>query len=106
MLSIVSTPIGNLGDVTLRAIETFKACSAIVCEDTRVTGGLLHQLHLPKKELISMHGYSDPKRSITSSRDSSRENIWSSSAMPEHREFPIRGTRWFHVRELKESSLR
>ena len=60
MLSILSTPIGNLGDITLRAIETLKACQAIVCEDTRVTGHLLHQLELPKKELISMHGYSNP----------------------------------------------
>jgi 16S rRNA (cytidine1402-2'-O)-methyltransferase len=62
MLSIVATPIGNLGDITLRALETFKAVSAIVCEDTRVTGGLLHQLELPKKELISLHGYTDPHK--------------------------------------------
>ncbi len=59
MLSIVSTPIGNLGDITLRAIETLKKCGAIVCEDTRVTGNLLKQLEIPKKELISLHGYSD-----------------------------------------------
>lgn len=59
MLSIVSTPIGNLGDITLRALETLKACDAIVCEDTRVTGQLLQLLHLPKKELLSCHGYSD-----------------------------------------------
>jgi 16S rRNA (cytidine1402-2'-O)-methyltransferase len=62
VLSIVATPIGNLGDITLRAIETLKVCTAIVCEDTRVTGALLHHLNLPKKELISLHGYTDPKK--------------------------------------------
>jgi len=62
MLSIVSTPIGNLGDITLRAIETLKKCDAIVCEDTRVTGNLLKQLEIPKKQLISFHGYSDEKK--------------------------------------------
>ncbi|MEK7591466.1 MAG: 16S rRNA (cytidine(1402)-2'-O)-methyltransferase [Patescibacteria group bacterium] len=62
MLSIVATPIGNLKDITLRAIETLKSCDAIVCEDTRVTGNLIKQLGLEKKELISMHGYSDPKK--------------------------------------------
>lgn len=62
MLSIVSTPIGNLGDITLRAIETLKKCDAIVCEDTRVTGNLLKQLEIPKQELISFHGHSDPSR--------------------------------------------
>ncbi len=62
MLSVISTPIGNLGDITLRAIETLKKCDAIVCEDTRVTGLLLHHLELPKKELISMHSYSDPRK--------------------------------------------
>ena len=59
MLSIVSTPIGNLGDITLRAIETLKKCDAIVCEDTRVTGQLLKHLNIEKKELISFHGNSD-----------------------------------------------
>ena len=62
MLSIIATPIGNLGDITLRAIETFKKVTAVVCEDTRVTGNLLHQLELPKRELISLHGYTDPHK--------------------------------------------
>lgn len=59
MLSIVSVPIGNLGDITLRAKETLERCHAIICEDTRVTGQLLKLLGLPKKELISFHGYTD-----------------------------------------------
>lgn len=59
MLSIVATPIGNLGDITRRAIETLSNVQAVICEDTRVTGGLLHQLELPKKELVSLHGYTD-----------------------------------------------
>lgn len=62
MLSIVATPIGNLGDITLRAIETLKRCNAIVCEDTRVTGNLLKHLGLEKKELISCHGYTDDRK--------------------------------------------
>jgi 16S rRNA (cytidine1402-2'-O)-methyltransferase len=62
MLSIVSTPIGNLGDITLRAIETLKKCDAIVCEDTRVTGMLLKHLQIEKKELISFHGNTDPDK--------------------------------------------
>jgi len=61
MLSVVATPIGNLKDITLRAVETLTNAAGIVCEDTRVTGNLLHQLDIPKKELIAMHGYSNPK---------------------------------------------
>ena len=62
MLSIVSTPIGNLDDITLRALSKLRECDAIVCEDTRVTGTLLLFLNLPKKQLISFHGYSNPKK--------------------------------------------
>ncbi len=62
MLSIVSTPIGNLKDITVRGLETLKACTVIACEDTRVTGHLLTLLEIPKKELVSIHSYSDPTR--------------------------------------------
>ncbi len=62
MLSILSTPIGNLGDISIRAKDTLATCTAIICEDTRVTGQLLKLLGLPKKELISFHGYTDDKK--------------------------------------------
>jgi 16S rRNA (cytidine1402-2'-O)-methyltransferase len=47
-LYIVATPIGNLGDMTRRAIEVLSGCAVIACEDTRVTGKLLHHLGLKR----------------------------------------------------------
>jgi len=48
-LYIVATPIGNLGDITLRAIDVLTRCSGVACEDTRVTGKLLHHLGISQK---------------------------------------------------------
>ena len=60
-LFIVATPIGNLSDITLRALETFKRVDVIVCEDTRHTKILLDRYEI-KKPLISFHQHSKLQR--------------------------------------------
>jgi len=52
-LSLVPTPLGNLGDMTVRALETLKAADLIVAEDTRVARKLCNALNIPAKELWS-----------------------------------------------------
>jgi len=47
-LYIVATPIGNLGDITFRAVDVLKRCDVIACEDTRVTGKLVKHLGLSR----------------------------------------------------------
>ncbi len=56
-LYIVATPIGNLGDITLRALETLKAVDKVVAEDTRMTGKLLAHYQI-KKPMVSLRARS------------------------------------------------
>ena len=57
-LYMIATPIGNLGDITLRAIDTLTRCDAVACEDTRVTGKLLNHLGI-RKPMVRYDDHSD-----------------------------------------------
>jgi len=60
---IVGTPIGNLGDITLRALDTLKSVDVVVAEDTRRTLKLLNYYEI-KKPLVSYHKHNEKKRSV------------------------------------------
>ena len=61
-LFIVSTPIGNLKDITLRALEVLREADEIACEDTRHTRKLLSHYQI-SKPLMSYHSYNQDFRS-------------------------------------------
>jgi 16S rRNA (cytidine1402-2'-O)-methyltransferase len=60
-LFVVSTPIGNLKDISLRALETLKEVDFIICEDTRVTGNLLKHYEI-SKELVSLNAFNESNK--------------------------------------------
>ena len=62
-LVIVSTPIGNLGDITARAVEILAGADRILCEDTRRTRILLSALGIPGRgRLVSLHEHNEEGR--------------------------------------------
>lgn len=61
ILSVVATPIGNLSDISQRALDTLSVVDLIICEDTRVTKILLDKYHI-KKPLISLNAKNEIKK--------------------------------------------
>lgn len=59
-LYVVATPIGNLADLTLRAVHVLSLADAVACEDTRVTGGLLQRLGL-HRPLLAVHQHNEAR---------------------------------------------
>ncbi len=60
-LYVVSTPIGNLMDITLNALKILKISDLILCEDTRISKKVLEKHHIRNKQLISYHKFNEKK---------------------------------------------
>src|SRR5690348_1703201 len=60
-LSVCATPIGNLGDVTLRVLEELRSADVVLCEDTRHTRLLLDRYEIPAR-LLSFHEHNEAER--------------------------------------------
>lgn len=63
MIYFVATPIGNLNDISLRALETLKNVQVIACEDTRTSKVLLNKFEIKNKLLISYHKFNEQESS-------------------------------------------
>ena len=81
MLHVIATPIGNLGDLSPRALEAFKSASLIACEDTRRTLQLLNHFEI-RKPLISCHQHNERARAeeICSLLQEGKEIVYVSDA--------------------------
>ncbi len=62
-LYLVGTPIGNLADITLRALDVLRTVDRIACEDTRQSLKLLKRHEIPRKPLVSLHQHNEAGRS-------------------------------------------
>ena len=67
-LYVVATPVGNLADVTLRALETLRMVDVIACEDTRLTRRLLDRHGIMPGRLVSYHEHNEKRRAAELAR--------------------------------------
>ena len=84
VLYIISTPIGNLGDISTRAVDTLKNLDVLLVEDTRVTGKLLKNYDIETK-MISFNDYSEKTKTasvITLQKEGKRVGIVSDAGTP------------------------
>ena len=84
MISFVATPIGNLKDITLRALEALRDADAVFCEDTRRTLGLLNAYEI-RKPLFSCHKFNEreaAERILALSREGKQVCVVSDAGMP------------------------
>ena len=84
MVAFVATPIGNLKDITLRAIETLKEADVVFCEDTRHTLGLLNAYEI-KKPLFACHKFNEreaAEKILALSREGKKVAVVSDAGTP------------------------
>ncbi len=72
---LICSPIGNLGDITYRAVETLQSADLIACEDTRHSLRLLQHYDITGKELTSLHDRNEQRRSLQLVERLERENL-------------------------------
>ena len=81
----VPTPIGNLGDITLRALEVLRTADRIACEDTRHSGTLLAHHGIQGKPLVAMHEHNEARRApelVAAARAGETIAVISDAGMP------------------------
>ena len=93
-LVLVATPIGNLGELSPRAIELLAAADVIACEDTRRAGRLLQHAGITQPRLVVVNDHTESAATRTCWLRSMKEARWPSSLTPACRASPIRVNAW------------
>ena len=93
ILSVVGTPIGNLGDMTYRAVETLEKADFICAEDTRVTAKLLNYFDI-KTPLVSYHEHNAKQVGESILNRIVSSECFRADRNPERRLRQVPGRRW------------